>query len=277
LTTDFNQNDFLDSIIPNQRNMKSNFIVILLIGLTLSSCTIVHPGEVGMIQRIGILKSTPLHGGPKAFNPFTDRIIKINVQVTEVYSQLIVPTKEGLSINAEISLLYHVNPDSVRKVYVMFGQNYQEVAILTNFRATTREITAKYFATELYSTERQKIELAIKQQMIDAVEKYGFIIDAVLLKDIVLPDQISKAIQNKVQAQQEALQMEYVIQKQKKEAERIIVEAEGIKQAQQIINDAMTPTALKYKYIDMMKSLTNSNNAKVIITNGDVPVLLNEK
>lgn len=256
--------------------MKTFPVTIFIICLALTSCTIVRPGEVGMIQRVGVIKPKPILSGAKGFNPFTDKIIKINVRVTEVYSQLIVPTKEGLSINAELSLLYHVNPDSIKKVYVMFGQNYQEVAIMTNFRATTREITAKYYATELYSTEREKIERAIKDQMIEAVGKYGFVIDAVLLKDIILPEQISKAIQNKVQAQQEALQMEYVILKQRKEAERIVVEAEGIKKAQEIINEAFTPTALKYKYIDMMKGLTTSPNAKVIITNGDVPVMLNE-
>jgi prohibitin 1 len=256
--------------------MKTFHVSVFLICLALTSCTVVRPGEVGMIQRIGVIKPTPIIRGAKGFNPFTDKIIKINCRVTEVYSQLIVPTREGLSINAELSLLYHVNPDSVKKVYVMFGQNYQEVAIMTNFRATTREITAKYFATELYSTEREKIEHAIKQQMVDAVEKYGFVIDAVLLKDIVLPDQISKAIQNKVQAQQEAMQMEYVILKQQKEADRLVVEAEGIKKAQQIINEAMTPVALKYKYIDMMKGLTTSPNAKVIITDGDTPVMLND-
>jgi prohibitin 1 len=257
--------------------MKRIIIFTCLIAISLASCTIVRPGEVGMIQRIGVIKPKPILSGAKGFNPFTDKIIKINVRVTEVYSQLIVPTREGLSINAELSLLYHVNADSIKKVYVMFGQNYQEVAIMTNFRATTREITAKYYATELYSTEREKIEQAIKQQMIDAVSKYGFVIDAVLLKDIVLPEQISKSIQNKVQAQQEAMQMEYVILKQQKEAERIVVEAKGIKQAQEIINEAMTPVALKYKYIDMMKGLTTSNNAKVIITNGDVPVILGDK
>ncbi|MDB5255778.1 MAG: domain, Band 7 family protein [Chitinophagaceae bacterium] len=256
--------------------MKTFHASIFVICLALTSCTVVRPGEVGMIQRIGVIKPTPILSGAKGFNPFTDKIIKINCRVTEVYSQLIVPTREGLSINAELSLLYHVNADSIKKVYVMFGQNYQEVAIMTNFRATTREITAKYYATELYSTEREKIEHAIKQQMIDAVEKYGFVIDAVLLKDIVLPEQISKAIQNKVQAQQEAMQMEYVILKQQKEADRIVVEAEGIKRAQQIINEAMTPVALKYKYIDMMKGLTTSPNAKVIITNGDIPVMLND-
>lgn len=257
--------------------MKTISVFTLLAGMLLASCTIVRPGEVGMIQRIGVIKPQPIISGSKMFNPFTDKIIKTSVRITEVYSQLIVPTKEGLSINAELSLLYHVNPDSIKNVYVKFGQNYQEVAIMTNFRATTREITARYYATELYSTEREKIEQAIKQQMVTAVEKYGFVIDAVLLKDIVLPDQISKAIQNKVQAQQEALQMQYVILKQEKEAERLVVEAEGIKQAQQIINEAMTPTALKYKYIDMMKNLSSSPNAKVIITNGEVPVMLGDK
>jgi len=257
--------------------MKKIHIVIAAVMIVLASCTIVRPGEVGMIQKVGVIKPQPVLQGAKGFNPFVTKIIKINVRVTEVYNQLIVPTREGLSINAELSLLYHVNPDSAKAVYVRFGQNYEEVAIMTNFRATTRETTAKYFATELYSTEREKIELAIKEQMIAAVNKYGFVVDAVLLKDIVLPEQITRAIQNKVQAQQEAMQMEYVIQKQQREAERMIVEAEGIKKSQDIINSAMTPAGLKYKYIDMMKHLSTSNNTKIIITNGEVPVMIGEK
>ncbi|HSY62802.1 MAG TPA: prohibitin family protein [Cytophaga sp.] len=259
--------------------MKKIKIVLAIAAATavFAACTIVRPGEVGMIQKVGVIKPQPILSGAKGFNPFVTKIIKINVRVTEVFSKLIVPTKEGLSIDAEISLLYHINPDSAKAVYVRFGQNFEEVAIMTNFRATTREITAKYFATELYSTEREKIESAIKEQMTAAVHKYGFVIDAVLLKDIVLPDQITKAIQNKVQAQQEAMQMEYVILKQKKEAERLVVEAEGIKQAQDIINSAMTEAALKYKYIEMMKNLSTSNNAKVIISNGEVPVMLGDR
>jgi len=257
--------------------MKKTHILLAVLLLSIASCTIVRPGEVGMIQKVGVIKPQPILGGSRVYNPFVTKIIKINVRVTEVFSKLLVPTKEGLSIDAEISLLYHINPDSAKAVYVRFGQNFEEVAIMTNFRATTREVTAKYYATELYSTEREKIESAIKEQMIHAVNKYGFTIDAVLLKDIVLPDQIAKAIQNKVQAQQEALQMEYVIQKQQREAERLVVEAEGIKKSQDIINSAMTEAGLKYKYIDMMKALTTSNNAKVIVTNGEVPIMLGKE
>lgn len=258
--------------------MKNLKIIIAIAAAAFAiSCTIVRPGEVGMIQKVGVIKPQPVLEGAKAYNPFVTKIIKINVRVTEVFSKLIVPTKEGLSIDAEISLLYHINPDSAKAVYVRFGQNFEEVAIMTNFRAATREITAKYFATELYSTEREKIESAIREQMTSAVHKYGFIIDAVLLKDIVLPDQITKAIQNKVQAQQEALQMEYVILKQQKEAERLVVEAEGIKKAQDIINSAMTEAALKYKYIEMMKQLSTSNNAKVVVTDGKIPVMLGDE
>jgi prohibitin 1 len=148
------------------------------------------------------------------------------------------------------------------------------VAIMSNFRATTREVTAKYYATELYATEREKIEIAIKTQLFTSVGKYGIIIDAILLKDIVLPDQITKAIQNKVQAEQEAFQMDFVIMKQKKEAERLIIEAEGIRTFQEIINQSMTKSALQFQYIEMMKGLVTSGNSKVIITNGNMQMMM---
>ncbi len=251
-----------------------NIYVCFCIAL-LSSCTVIRPGEVGFKQKLGKLKKSYTTGGARWYNPFVTKIIKINTRTVEVYNELMVPTKEGLSVKAELSLLYHLNPDSARDVYTKLGVGYEETMVLSNFRATTREISARYFAKELYATEREKIEKAIAEQLSIAIAKHGFVVDAVLLKDIMVPDQITKAIQNKVEAEQAALQMDFVIQKQKKEAERMIIEAEGIKQAQTIINEALSEKALQYKTIEMMKSLVNSPNAKIIITDGKSPVMMN--
>jgi prohibitin 1 len=263
--------------------------------LILQGCMIVRPGQIGYIQRNGKLLPRPETGGSRWFNPFTSKPVKINTRTVELYNELTVPSKEGLSVRAEISLLYHINKDSARNIYIRFGTNYEEIIILSNLRATTREICAKYEAKELYATERIKIEQAISDHVKDQIAQYGFIVDAVLLRDIFMPEQLTKAIQNKLEAEQAALTidfviqkqkkeaewsaqtMEYVIQKQKKEAERLIIEAEAIKKSQTLINEALSEKAIQYRYIDMLKVLGASNNAKIIVMDKTAPVIIDTK
>jgi prohibitin 1 len=237
-------------------------------------CAVVRPGEIGIKQTLGVIRLRPSMQGVTFFNPFVSKVIKINVRTVECFNTLPLPTKEGLSVNTEISLLYHVKPDQANNVYQKFGTNYEEVIVLSNFRATAREISAKYYAKELYATERDKVEKAIKEELSLHISDYGFVIDAVLLKDIILPPQMVQAIQDKVNAEQAVLKMDFVIEAQKKEAERKIIEANGIKQAQDIINGSLSEKLLQYNQIEMLKSLSNSPNAKVIITDGKAPQMM---
>lgn len=252
------------------------FVFPVWLLLTTLSCTVVRPGEIGMRQRLGKLTTKAYLNGPVVYNPFITKIIKLNTRTVEVFNVLPLPTKEGLSVNAEISLLYHIDPTKVHEIYTQFGKNYEEVIVLSNFRATAREISARYAAKELYATERLKVEKAIFDELVSHVQSYGFIIDAVLLKDIDLPPQMMQAIENKVTAEQAALQMDFVIEKQKKEAERMLIEAQAVKQAQDIINSSLTEKQLQYNQIEALKSLMNSTNSKVIITGTNAsPVMLN--
>ncbi len=256
--------------------MMKKIIVFAASILILFSCMVVRPGQVGYIQNTGKLSENPVKGGSHLFNPFTSKMVKINTQIVEVYERMIVPSKEGLSVDSEISLLYHVNPDRAKEVYIQFGSNYQEVVIISNLRATTREICARYEAKELYSTQREKIENAIKDQLTKQISQYGFIIDAVLLRDIIMPKEIILAIERKVEAEQNALTMEFIIDKQKKEAERQIIEAEGIKKSQEIINTAINQEALQYRYIEALKAIGTSPNAKTILMDKQAPVFITE-
>jgi prohibitin 1 len=242
-----------------------------------SSCTVVKPGQVALKQRLGRLKENELSAGSHLFNPFVTKILKINVRTVEIFETLPLPTKEGLSVNAQIALLYHVAPESAREVYIRFGVGYQEVIVQSNFLATAREVSSRYYAKELYAIEREKVEKVIFDELTETIRDKGFIVDAVLLKDIILPQALSDAIQAKVNAEQAALQMEFVIQKQQKEAERMRIEAEGIKNAQLIIDSSLTDNLLKYNSIQMMKGLMTSPNAKVIITDGKTPTMINSE
>jgi prohibitin 1 len=242
--------------------------------LLFQQCAVVRPGEIGIKQTLGVIHARPSMQGVTFFNPFVSKVIKINVRTVEVFNNLPLPTKEGLSVNTEISLLYHVKPELVNTVYQKFGTNYEEVMVLSNFRATAREISAKYYAKELYATERDKVEKAIKDELTEHISGYGFVIDAVLLKDIILPPQMVQAIQDKVNAEQAVLKMEFIIEQQKKEAERKIIEATAIKQAQEIINGSLSEKLLQFNQIEMLKSLANSPNSKIIITDGRSPQIL---
>lgn len=236
-------------------------------------CAIIRPGEIGIKQTLGRIRGRELRQGVNFYNPFASKVIRINVRIVESFNNLPLPTKEGLSVNTEISLLYHVKPEAANEVYLKLGSNYEEVMVLSNFRATAREISARFYAKELYATERSKVETAIAEELSQHISKYGFVVDAVLLKDIILPPQMVQAIQEKVNAEQSALKMDFVIQLQKKEAERKIIEAEAIKKAQDIINSSLTDKQLQYNHIEMLKSLSTSPNSKIIITDGKSPLM----
>jgi len=255
------------------RNIFYGIIGLLTIS-SISSCSIIRPGQIGMKQTIGKLKPGTLETGPKGFNPFISKIIKINVRTVEIFQTLELPTKEGLNVKTEIILLYHVNPKSVRDVYLNYGLNYQRVIVESNFIATARQVSARYDTKELYAVDRKLIEHVMVDELTTDIGDLGFVIDAVLLKEITLPTAMTQAIQAKASAEQAALQMEFVIQKAVKEAERLTIEAEGIKNAQLIINSSLSEALLKYNYIEMMRGLSNSPNAKIIMTDGKIPVML---
>ncbi len=244
-----------------------------LILLFIVSCTVIRPGEVGIKQKLGKMKNITYNAGAIVFDPFTTKVITINIRTVEIYETLPLPTKEGLSVDAQITLLYHVNPTSAKQVYTNFGTNYEKVIVLSNFLATAREVSSRYFAKELYAIEREKVEKVIAEELSQHISAKGFVVDAVLLKDIILPPALSHAILDKVNAEQAALQMEFLIAKQKKEAERLIIEAKGIKIAQTIIDSSLTAKMLQYKNLEIMKGLITSPNAKVIITDGKSPIL----
>jgi len=239
-----------------------------------SGCAIVRPGQVGIAQRLGRLVPGTLESGPHLYNPLVTKVVKLNVQTVELYEELPLPTKEGLSVQAQIALLYHADPDAVRKIYTDLGPKYEQVMVLSNFLATAREVSSKYYAKELYAIERQKVEQVMKEELTRHIGDKGFIVDAVLLKDILLPRSMSDAIQAKVNAEQAALQMEFVIQKQEREAERVRIEAEGVRRAQEIINASLTDRQLQYNQIQVLKNLVTSPNAKVIVTDGTTPMIL---
>ncbi|MCH8555133.1 MAG: prohibitin family protein [Schleiferiaceae bacterium] len=241
-----------------------------------SSCMVVRQGTVGVKRTTGIIKEKPLGPGPKLFVPFFQVIIPMPTRTVNLEVNLNLPSKEGVNVNADISILYRIDGKQATSIVENIGRNYEQVVILPVFRAAAADITAKYLAKDMHTGNRLEIEEAIKDRMTVLLEERGIIIDAVLMKSIVLPNGLARAIEEKLEAEQESQRMEFVLTREKQEAERRRIEAEGIKEANQIIAEGLTPAIIKYKSIEAFKDLSQSPNTKVILTDGSTPLLIKE-
>lgn len=251
---------------------------ILLVGIVLSmlsSCAIIKPGEVGIRQKFGKLTDKMKTEGVIGFNPFTSTVVRVPIRTINKEITLNLPSKEGLNVQAEISILYHIEKEMVRDIITEVGRNYEKTMILSTFRSASADVCARFFAKDMHSGKRSEIEKEIKEQMTKILEGRGFDIEAVLLKSIKLPSRLYAAIEAKLQAEQEAQQMTFVLQREEKEAERKRIEAKGIRDAQLIIQEGISSKSIEWQSLEVLRDISTSNNAKLIITDGKTPVLIN--
>ena len=289
---------YLYTKMQKQPLKQSAIILTAIIGgvLFLQSCSVVRPGETAIKTRWGKYRDGTLAQGLHVYNPIGTKVIKYSLRITEYSEKMHLPTKEGLEINTALTLLYHLRPGAEKNVYSKFGKDYASPLILNSLYAIARGATTTYFSNDII-TQREEMEKSITDKLVAIVSPYGIVIDKVLLKDIILPPDITQAIANKVSAQQVAQKAEYEVQKQrvelnffiekqlkeaqltvdkqKIESERLQIEAESIKKAQFTINESLTDKVLKYKSLEVTKGLIVSPNAKVILFNGNNPFLLN--
>ena len=251
---------------------KSNLLVGLM-AVLLASCAIVRPEEVGVKQRLGKLSDEIYTQGSVWYNPITTKVVKTNVQINEIELSLSLPSKEGLSVVAQISILYRIQQESVPKVIRSLGDSY-EVIISNVFRSASADVCSKYFAKDMHSGMRAEIEEAIKVKMGEILLEQGIVVSAVLMKSIQLPAGLASSIEQKLQAEQDAMRMEFILQQERLEAERKIIEATGTKDAQKILSEGLTDNIIKIRSIEAFIELSKSPNSKVIITDGKVPYLV---
>jgi regulator of protease activity HflC (stomatin/prohibitin superfamily) len=254
--------------------MKNRNVLILGLGIVLSSCSVIRPGEVGVKQKLGRLSEKVHYAGPVFYNPFVSKVVTLSIQTNNLELSLNLPSKEGLSINSQISILYKLNPDQVPFIIKNLGLKYE--AIIGNvFRSASADVCAKYFAKDLHSGMRADIEQAIKEKMMETLKSQGIQIDAVLMKSIQLPPGLGASIELKLQAEQDVMRMEFTLRQAKLEAERKIIEAKGTSDAQKIISEGLTNEIIKIRSIEAFMELAKSPNSKVIITDGKTPFLIN--
>ncbi len=177
--------------------------------LLLSSCTVIRPGEIGIRQRLGKLNSEVVTQGSIVYNPIVSKVIKASSQTKNIELSLSLPSKEGLSITSQISILYRINPEKLPMLIKNIGLEYE--GIITNvFRSASADVCAQYFAKDMHSGMRSNIEIAIKNKMVTVLEPQGIIIEAVLMKSIQLPAGLASSIEQKLQAEQNAMRMEFL-------------------------------------------------------------------
>jgi regulator of protease activity HflC (stomatin/prohibitin superfamily) len=239
----------------------------------LSSCAIIRPGEVGVKQKLGKLSDKSYMQGAVWYNPFVTKIIITNTQINNIELALSLPSKEGLSVVAQISILYRIDENSVPKVIKNIGLGYENI-ISNVFRSASADVCSKYFAKDMHSGMRAEIEESIKIKMGENLTDKGILVEAVLMKSIQLPAGLASSIEQKLQAEQDAMRMVFILQQEKLEAERKIIEATGVKDAQKILSEGLTDQIIKIRSIEAFIELSKSNNAKIIVTDGKVPYLI---
>jgi prohibitin 1 len=237
-----------------------------------ASCAVINQGEVGVIRRWGKLDDHPVDPGLVFFEPVSTQVLRVPVRLTTVTVDFTLPSKEGLNVDAQISILYRVEADKAPQVLGMIGENYEEELVVAVFRSAAADVSAHFFARDLYSAERGRIEREIKSLMTEVLAGRGFVIESVLMKSIVLPAGLAKAIETKLAAEQDAERMQFTIQREKLEADRKRIEAEGQRDAQKIVAEGLTEPVLRLRSIDAFKALSASPNAKVIVTDGKSPL-----
>ncbi|MBX2896999.1 MAG: prohibitin family protein [Cyclobacteriaceae bacterium] len=253
------------------------YVLFIISTFAFSSCAIVRQGEVGMKRRLGVLNQKIIQPGSVGFNPFTSTVIKMPIRTMNMEISSNLPSKEGLNVAAVISILYRIEPNKAPYIVENIGVGNEQNVISSVFRSTAADVCSRFFAKDMHSAQRAVIEKEIATQMSELLVPRGFLVEAVLLKNIQLPAGLARAVEEKLEAEQVAQRMEFLLEREKREAERKKIEAEGIRDAQKIISEGLNKNIIEWQSIEAFRELAKSPNTKTIITDGKSPMLINPK
>jgi prohibitin 1 len=197
----------------------------LLFGTT--SCAIIGPTQVGVKQRFGKLSEEVYQPGITGINPLTTRMIRVHVQTKNLSIEEDLPSREGLTIRSESSILYSIQASEVPRLIKETGLFYERDLLMPVYRSAAADICSQYDAKDMHSSKRGEIEQAIQARMSEILAPKGIRVESVLLKSIKLPFRISESIERKLEAEQEALRLRFVADQQRREMERQIIQEEG--------------------------------------------------
>jgi prohibitin 1 len=240
-------------------------IVGLIAVILLFNCvTRIGTGNVGVLTLFGRVTGETLPEGIHVINPLKT-VNELSIRSQSVKESASVPSSEGLMMSLDTSLIYHLNPDRAAEVFQKLGPRYEDVVIEPSLRSAIRESTASHSANALYSGERDAVAKQIFESLNTQLTARGMIIENILLRDIQLPATLKQSIELKQQAEQEALAMNFRLQKETQEAQRKRIEAQGVRDFQQIVAQGITPSLLEWKGIEATETLAKSANSKVVV------------
>lgn len=239
--------------------------IAVLAGINaLSRLIIVIPvGNIGVEYFQGKVSNRTLPAGIYAINPFSD-IVQFSTRLRDIKEEISATSKEGLALEIDISIQYRIDPAKAGNVYQNIGTDEREI-VISRFRAIAREIVAGYPAEAVYSTKREEISLQLREKLRLYITPLGFVVDEALLRNVKIPETLQEAIQQRLKAEQENLQMQFVLAKEKQEAERKRIEAKGRADAQKILAEGLTPAILQLRTIEATEKLSLAPNSKLVI------------
>ena len=254
--------------MPNLGALKSRFlrlvIAVVVLILILASTTSIPTGHVGVLTLFGKVTGDVLPEGIHLINPLKS-VTKMNVQTQSRKESANVPSKEGLILSLDTSLLFKLDKNKAAEVLQGIGEDYAEKVVEPELRSAIRGVTADHSSNDLYTNGRELIQEQIKKDLSAKLAPQGVIVADVLLRDVQLPALLKASIEAKQQAEQEALRMSFILQKEKQEAERKSIEAKGISDFQKIVAQGISPQLLEWKGIEATEKLAASSNTKIVV------------
>jgi len=252
------------------------FLVLIVL---FASVTSIPTGNVGVLTLFGRVTGEVLGEGIHVINPFK-AVQKLSIQTQSVKESANTPSNEGLMLALDTSLLFHLDRNRAAQVFQSVGENYADKIVEPTLRAAIRASTSAHSANALYTNARELVQQQILSELTAQLAPRGVVVEAVLLRDVQLPVMLKSSIEAKQQAEQDALRMNFILQKEKQEAERKRIEAQGIADFQKIVAQGISPQLLEWKGIEATEKLATSGNAKVVIVGNSkngLPLVLEPK
>jgi regulator of protease activity HflC (stomatin/prohibitin superfamily) len=241
-------------------------------------CPVVDSGHRGIVfKSLGGGTSKELLGEGLHVMPVWNSVIPYDTRVHEMKESLQVISSNGLSMTVDASIRYRPKPDELFELQTTIGPDYDQKVIGPVVRSEARKVFGRYQPEEIYSTKREQIEAQIYTEVLRALEGKHVIVEAILVRDVSLPEAIKTAIADKLAEEQRSQKMKFTLDKERQEATRKLVEAEGIAKYQSIVRLGMTSEYLQWKGIEATQQLATSPNSKVVIIGGGkggLPVIL---
>jgi regulator of protease activity HflC (stomatin/prohibitin superfamily) len=254
--------------MPSLRGIGSKFIALLAVLIVVifffSSVISIPTGNVGILTLFGRVTGETLGEGIHVINPLKS-VQKLSIQTQSIKESANTPSNEGLILALDTSLLFHLDRSKAAEVYQKVGSNYAEKVVEPTLRAAIRAATSAHTANALYTNARELVQQQLQDELTAQLAPRGVIVENVLLRDVQLPAMLKSSIEAKQQAEQDALRMSFILQKEKQEAERKRIEAQGIADFQKIVAQGISPQLLEWKGIEATEKLATSANSKVVV------------